>query len=131
VYPEVGAGVTGTGYDTRWAGPAGAAWSTAADVTAFLAALFHRSLLPAGALAAMTAAVPVAVPPTDTTWRDPGYGLGLMADRGRGVFGHGGGGPGYRSAAFIAPHRHRSVAVLARDSAGIDPTDLALDLLDG
>jgi len=122
-YPDVGAGVTSDGYDTRWAGPAGAAWSTAGDLDRFLAALFDGTLLPARALAAMTAPTPVEAQPP---WRRPAYGLGLMMDRELGTFGHGGAGPGYHAAAFIAPESGRSAVILARSSASADLTAAAL-----
>src|ERR1022692_108310 len=124
-YPEIGAGVTGDGYDTRWAGPAGAAWSTASDVDRFLAALLGGALLHAGSLAAMTSAKPAGAHPP---WREPGYGLGVMVDGSLGTFGHGGGGPGYQAAAFIAPGAGRAAVILARSSscALASPTELAL-----
>lgn len=122
-YPQAGAGVTSDGYDTRWAGPAGAAWSTAADLDLFLAALFGGTLIAAGSLAAMTCCGPVEAHPP---WRRPGYGLGLMVDSELGTFGHGGSGPGYNIAAFTGPASGRSAVVLARSSAPADPTGLAL-----
>jgi CubicO group peptidase (beta-lactamase class C family) len=125
VYPEVGAGVTDDGYDTRWAGPAGAVWSTPTDMIAFLDALFDQSLISAASLTAMTAATPVVAGPP---WRQPGYGLGLMVDSRLGAFGHGGDGPGYRSAAFTAPSLGRSVALVAQ-AAGADPIAVALRAL--
>jgi CubicO group peptidase (beta-lactamase class C family) len=133
-YPEIGAGVTGDGYDTRWAGPAGAAWSTAPDVDRFLAALLGGALVGTGSLAAMTSATPAGVHPP---WREPGYGLGLMVDGVLGILGHGGGGPGYQAAAFTAPGAGRSAVILARSpsppspsqspsSVRTSPTELAL-----
>ncbi|WP_051753586.1 serine hydrolase domain-containing protein [Streptosporangium amethystogenes] len=126
-FPASGTGLTGTGYDTRWAGPAGAAWATPRDLVIFLTGLLDGSLLSAQSLTAMTTTVPVAAagPP----WRKPGYGLGLMIDDEYRIFGHGGGGPGYTSAAMITPDRRRSVAVIARSSANVDPTALTLRLL--
>ena len=125
-YPTAGERVTETGYDTRWAGPAGAVWSTPRDLVAFLSALFGGSLLSAGSLTAMTTAVSVAAGPP---WREPGYGLGLMIDRGHGTVGHGGSGPGYGGAAFTTPASGRSVAVITREPSDTDPTELALRLL--
>jgi CubicO group peptidase (beta-lactamase class C family) len=123
LYPEVGSGVTSDGYDTRWAGPAGAAWSTASDVDQFLAALLGGALLRPGSLAEMMSATPAGVHPP---WREPGYGLGLMIDSGLGIFGHGGGGPGYQAAAFTAPGAGRSAVILARSGTELRPTELAL-----
>ena len=73
--------------------------STPEDVAEFYARLFAGALLSAETLAEMTALVPVEAP-----WRsdDPGYGLGLMGQRSRPVYGHNGGGPGYSSSAFAA-----------------------------
>lgn len=73
-YPAVGAGVTVDGYDTRWAGPGGAAWSTPADLLAFLDALTHGALVSPASLATMTEATPVDA--GDGPWCRPGYGLG-------------------------------------------------------
>jgi D-alanyl-D-alanine carboxypeptidase len=126
VYPEVGAGLTAGGYDTRWAGPAGAVWATPVDVVGFLSGLLGGSLLSPGSLAAMTAATPVVA---GAPWRAPEYGLGLMIDREYGVFGHSGGGPEYTSAAFIAPKKGRCVAVIAGPLADEDPIEVALKTL--
>jgi len=121
-YPAGHDGQTADGYDTRWAGPAGAAWSTAADLDLFLRALVGGSLLAGPSLAMMTSPVPV---PPQPPWRQPGYGLGLMVDSGRGLVGHGGEGPGYQAAAFIAPGQGRSAIVLARSSAEVSAPELA------
>ncbi|MFJ9752792.1 serine hydrolase domain-containing protein [Streptomyces chartreusis] len=125
-FPGPGAGLTGTGYDTGWAGPAEAAWASPHDLVVFLAGLLSGPLLSAGSLTAMTTAVPVAAGPP---WRKPGYGLGLMIDDEYRTFGHGGDGPGYTSAAMITPAQGRSVAVIAPSSANVDPTTLTLRLL--
>lgn len=121
-YPEVGSGVTGDGYDTRWAGPAGAAWSTASDVDQFIAALLGGALLRPSSLLAMTSATPAGTHPP---WREPWYGLGLMLDSSLGIVGHGGGGPGYQAAAFTAPAAGRSAVILARSGAGLSPPELS------
>jgi CubicO group peptidase (beta-lactamase class C family) len=129
-YPEIGARLTPTGYDTRWAGPAGAAWSTAADLGQFLVRLFDGTLLPAGLLAELMAVTPV---PPQPHWRRPGYGLGLMIDAELGVAGHGGAGPGYQSAAFArfgsASGAGSSAVVLATAPDPTDPVARALQLL--
>ncbi|MEV6081602.1 serine hydrolase domain-containing protein [Streptomyces sp. NPDC052069] len=125
-YPAPGAGLTETGYDTRWAGPAGAAWATPADLVRFLTELLERPLLSVPSLAAMTTVTPVAAGPP---WREPGYGLGLMIDGWHHTFGHGGSGPGYSSAAFVVPGLGRSVAMIARSSAGADLSAPALRFL--
>jgi CubicO group peptidase (beta-lactamase class C family) len=133
-YPAVGTGVTTGGYDTRWAGPAGAAWSTPADLLAFLAALFDGALVSPQSLATMSEANPVDA--DEGPWRRPGYGLGVMIDdgtdgAGAGIrtVGHGGAGPGHRSAAFITPATGRSAAVTVQDPSTVDPVEVALRLV--
>lgn len=125
-YPDPGGGLTQSGYDTLWAGPAGAAWSTAADLDLFLRSLFGGALLTPGSFAQMTTAVPVEAGPP---WQRPGYGLGLMIDPGLGVAGHGGDGPGFKAAAFTAENGRRRAIVLAPPEAAGEPVDLALRLL--
>jgi D-alanyl-D-alanine carboxypeptidase len=73
--------------------------STPEDVARFYEQLFAGALLSAESLREMTALVPVEAPGrTD----EPGYGLGLMGLRGRSVYGHNGGGPGYSASAFAS-----------------------------
>jgi D-alanyl-D-alanine carboxypeptidase len=73
--------------------------STPEDVARFYEQLFAGALVSTETLREMTALVPVEAP-----WRtdDPGYGLGLMGQRSRPVYGHNGGGPGYGASAFAA-----------------------------
>jgi CubicO group peptidase (beta-lactamase class C family) len=125
-YPEPGAGLTQPGYDTLWAGPAGAAWSTAADLDLFLRSLFGGALLTSDSLAQMTTAVPAEAGPP---WRAPGYGLGLMIDRELGIAGHGGAGPGFKTAAFTAWNGRRRAIVLTPSGSVGEPVHLALRLL--
>lgn len=78
--------------------------STPSELTRFLRGVFDGSLLARDSLAQMTELRPVAHAPS--TWREPGYGLGLMGDRHSlcgPLFGHGGGGPGTVAAVFHAP----------------------------
>jgi D-alanyl-D-alanine carboxypeptidase len=124
--------MTPAGYDTRWAGLAGAAWSTPRDLVIFLTALQSGSLLTSQSLAAMTSPIPVAASRpfiAGRPWRTPSYGLGVMIDTAHCAFGHGGRAAGYASAAFIAPDRGRSAAVIVRPPAQFDATTLALRLL--
>jgi D-alanyl-D-alanine carboxypeptidase len=123
-YPAAGALLTAADYDTCWAGPAGAVWSTPRDLVTFLTALQHGSLLSKESWTAMTTTTPVTTGPP---WRAPGYGLGLMIDSEYQVLGHSGGGPGYTSAAFTTAAR--SVAIVAGPESTEDPTRLALELL--
>jgi CubicO group peptidase (beta-lactamase class C family) len=127
-YPGPGGGLTAAGYDTLWAGPAGAAWSTAADLDLFLQSLFGGALLTSASAAQMTTAVPAEA---GAPWRQPGYGLGLMFDSQLGVAGHGGAGPGYEAAAFTTLNGSRRAIVLAPSGAVGTPVDLALRLLAG
>ncbi|MFN8592094.1 MAG: serine hydrolase domain-containing protein [Thermomicrobiales bacterium] len=98
----------------------GVAISTAADLARALDALFAGRLLTAESLRTMMEAVPV--PAAHPQFVRPGYGLGLMIDLGSRyglVAGHGGGGPGYSTAAFhfsdVRGHRVTSVALVNRD----------------
>lgn len=121
-YPTVAESLTPAGYSTLWAGPAGACWSSAADLVRFLRS---PGLAPAS-FSLMVDAVPV---DAGDPWIAPGYGLGAMVDSGRGTWGHGGGGPGYSSAAFAAGEGGRCAAVIAPESSGVDPVRCALDFL--
>jgi D-alanyl-D-alanine carboxypeptidase len=78
--------------------------STATETARFLAALSDDRLLAPASWREMTTLV--RVPEAPAHWRRPSYGLGLMADpasRWGALFGHGGEGPGYTTAAFHAP----------------------------
>lgn len=126
-YPARGEGRTESGYSTLWAGPAGAAWSTPADLVAFLGVLTAGSLITPESFALMGNARPVESggPP----WQAPGYGLGVMVDRELGVLGHAGAGPQYTSAAFTLLDGSRSAAAIAGPGARTDPTTAVLRLL--
>jgi CubicO group peptidase (beta-lactamase class C family) len=127
-YPHaIGDGVTESGYDTLWAGPAGATWCSAADVTLFLRRLFDGTLLTESSLAEMTTGVPVA--DAGDPWVEPTYGLGLMLDAGLGIAGHGGGGPSFTSAGFIALAHDRAAAAIARSDSDVDPLEAVLSLI--
>lgn len=98
--------------------------STAAEVARILEALFGGRLLRAESLAAMLEGV--RVPGEHPLIREPGYGLGLMLDLSSPyglVAGHGGGGPGYATAAFgfpdVANRRVTSVALVNRDAGEV------------
>ena len=94
--------------------------STASETAQILEALLAGHLLGPSTLAQMLDAVPV--PVDHPLIAHPDYGLGLMIERGSPsgpVAGHGGGGPGYSTAAFhfsdVAGHRLTSVALVNRD----------------
>jgi D-alanyl-D-alanine carboxypeptidase len=86
--------------------------------------LFSGSLLQSASVAAMLDGV--VVNGKHDCFVTPGYGLGLMVDlaspAGR-VAGHGGGGPGYATAAFqfpdLARRRLTSVALVNRDGDNV------------
>ena len=98
--------------------------STAPEAARLFQGLFERRLLPANLLRAMLE--PVRVPLPHPLFVQPAYGLGLMLDPQSPygtVAGHGGGGPGYDTAAlhFSDVDGHEVIAaVLAnRDRAGL------------
>jgi ribosomal-protein-serine acetyltransferase len=122
-YPDLRHSITADGYSTLWAGPAGAVWSTAADLDKFLAALLSESLLTASARAAMSQAT--AIEP-HSPWPAPGYGLGLMTDQVLHTIGHGGNGPGYQIAAFTLLSGDRSAVVITAPHTRPDPIHQAL-----
>jgi CubicO group peptidase (beta-lactamase class C family) len=122
-YPDAGASITADGYSTLWAGPAGAAWSTAYDLDRFLSALLNGILLAPHALTAMRHASLVEPHPP---WAGPGYGLGVMTDAVLHTIGHGGGGPGYQTAAFALATGTRAAVVIARSSSKPDPVRQAI-----
>jgi D-alanyl-D-alanine carboxypeptidase len=121
-YPEADAGLTADGYNTRWAGAAGAVWSTAADLDNFLAGLLNGTLLSPAGLAAMRQATPIEPHPP---WRAPGYGLGLMTDDALHTLGHGGNGPGYKTAVFSHATADRT-AVIITSASEPDPAHRAI-----
>lgn len=101
-YPELETSVINTGYSTLWAGPAGAAYSTPADLLHFVQFIRGNESLwtpPLSGQATKEFFTTVQVAAT-APWIDPAYGTGVMVDRELGVWGHGGSGPEYRSAVF-------------------------------
>ncbi|HKW93778.1 MAG TPA: serine hydrolase domain-containing protein [Methylomirabilota bacterium] len=82
--------------------------STASDIARFFHALFGGRIISSHSLREMQTAVPVAgAPPMPSPrWSAPGYGLGIVgiAESPFGpLWGHNGGGPGYRTSAYHAP----------------------------
>jgi D-alanyl-D-alanine carboxypeptidase len=91
--------------------------STALETALAFDAMFNGSVLAVDSLESMLDEV--TVPGTHPPFEQAAYGLGLMIDRASGygvVAGHGGGGPGYSSAAFhfsdVAGHSVTAVALL-------------------
>jgi D-alanyl-D-alanine carboxypeptidase len=82
--------------------------STPSEIARFFDALFCAHLVSSQSLQEMTTLVPVperAVEPP-LRWGKPSYGLGIMGDPASSwglLWGHNGGGPGYRASAFHAP----------------------------
>lgn len=82
--------------------------STPSEIVRFFDALFCGGLVSSRSLQEMTTLVPVPGTPvvSPLRWSKPSYGLGIMGDpkspRGP-LWGHNGGGPGYRASAFHAP----------------------------
>ncbi len=103
--------------------PAGQLWSTVDDLVVwgqFLAG-GRPDLLDPSTLHEMT------VPVTD------GYGLGLRltANAGGVLVGHTGSMPGFLAALFVDPGSGIGAALLTNATTGVDPEQLAMDLIDG
>lgn len=130
-YPEPETSLTPSGYSTLWAGPAGAAFSTPADLLGF-GDLFADSnpLFPSAlsnaARAAFMDSVPVQAP---APWKEPRYGAGVMIDAGLGLWGHGGSGPGYRSAVFTSPATGAAAALICPGQTDFRPESALISLL--
>jgi D-alanyl-D-alanine carboxypeptidase len=108
--------------------------STPSEVARFLHALFSERIVGRASLRQLTTLVPV--PKGPPRWREPSYGLGVMADPESPwgpVFGHGGGGPGYGASAFHAPRLApggASVCALCAVEEDFLTEDLVVDALD-
>ena len=108
--------------------------STPSEITHFLAALFSDRVVSSSSLREMTTLV--RVPNAPPHWREPSYGLGVMADPASSwgaLFGHGGAGPGYSASAFHAADLGgRTVTVCAMCALENDSTaeQLALAALE-
>lgn len=80
--------------------------STASELARFLHALLAGRVVGAASLRELTALVPVPRGQAGGPWREPSYGLGVMADPASPLgplFGHNGDGPGHGASAFAAP----------------------------
>lgn len=130
-YPELETSLTPGGHSTLWAGPAGAAFSTPADLLRFQQFILgvESYWLPPLSTAATNEffnCVPVLAP---EPWRAPHYGSGVMADPALGVWGHGGSGPGYRSAVFSSFGSRASAAIICPGAGSFDAEDTLVRLL--
>lgn len=130
-YPDLETSLTPTGYSTLWAGPAGAVFSTPADLLRFEQFIlgteaFWLPPLTPEATAEFFAPVPA---PAPAPWREPRYGTGVMIDPGLGLWGHGGSGPGYRSAVFASLGPGAAAAVICPGAGSFEAQEtLALML---
>lgn len=90
--------------DVSWAHTAGAMVATGADLNTFYTALLHGDLVSKDRIAEMKRTVPLNKNPKD------GYGLGIVRVHnscGKEIWGHGGGIPGFMTAAWRRPDRPR------------------------
>jgi D-alanyl-D-alanine carboxypeptidase len=123
-----------TRYDPGWVAT-GVVASTASDIVRFYEQLFAGMLVPPALLDEMRTLVRAAAPSTQR-FVSPSYGLGLIADLASpyGVlYGHGGGGPGYTSAALhVQPARGEpvTVAVLSNTENFFEVEIMAFVLVD-
>lgn len=115
--------------------------ATATNVASFLHAVFRGALLTPASLAEMTALVRVPAPAsTNRTderpyeWREPSYGLGLMADPASpwgAIYGHNGGGPGYAASVFHAADLGGvTVCVLGAEAPGFAAEQVVFAVFD-
>mgnify|MGYP000962870605 CR=1 FL=1 len=127
-------------YDPGWVSH-GVLASSAADVARFLSALFTGRLLSPASVTAMTSLTRVPVPGSQSDpqvrpyeWREPSYGLGLMADPAAPwgpIYGHNGGGPGYSASVFHAPDLGgATVAAIGSETEGFDAEQVVFDVFD-
>lgn len=115
--------------------------SAASDVARFLTALFAGRLLSPASMAEMTSLTRAPVPGSRSDpqvrpyeWRQPSYGLGLMADPAAPwgpICGHNGGGPGYSASVLHAPELGGvTVAALGSEAEGLDAAQVVFEVLD-
>lgn len=92
--------------------------STPGDVCTFYRRLFEGALVSPASLEEMTRLVPVEFP-----WAhgSSGYGLGLMGNLDRPLYGHNGGGPGYTASAWCEPDAPGGPAAACATCAFEDP----------
>ncbi len=117
--------VHGHSYDPRWVGHRTLV-APARDVARFWLAVARSELVPVELL---TESVPIGQPAPG--FARPSYGLGVMHDPASPLgelIGHGGGGPGFSTAAFAVLGDEPVVAVVLSDE-DIDAQDRALSLL--
>ncbi|MFI8411696.1 serine hydrolase domain-containing protein [Paeniglutamicibacter gangotriensis] len=130
-YPELETALTASGYSTLWAGPAGAAFSTPEDLLCFESLVTDTDPpSPAAVSPAMRRAFSQSVPvDAPAPWRDPRYGAGVMIDTKLLLWGHGGSGPGHRSAVFTSWDTGAAVAAIVPEESGFIPEEVLVPLL--
>jgi len=109
-----------------WPFAAGSLCSTAADLSAWTAALHGGRVLSAESYRAMT--TPAAL--NDGTKTRYGFGIGLGDIRGRHAIAHGGGINGFLSEVEYYPDSGLSIVVLLNTAGPAGPADLAKDIAD-
>jgi D-alanyl-D-alanine carboxypeptidase len=105
--------------------------STASELAQLLHALLAGRLTGAASLRELTALVPVPPDAARAPWREPSYGLGLMADPASPIgllLGHNGEGPGHGASAFCAPGL-RPGGVTACALVGVEESGIAEGLV--
>jgi CubicO group peptidase (beta-lactamase class C family) len=109
-----------------WPYSAGSLCSTAADLSAWLAALHGGRLLSADSYRAMTTPASLA----DGTRVRYGFGVGIAQLGGRRAIFHGGGINGFLSEVEYFPDSGLSIVVLLNTAGPVGPSDLARDIED-
>lgn len=106
--------------------------STASETACFLHALFNGRLLNTASLKEMKTAVLVPGAAANGRWQKPSYGLGLMADPGNALgplFGHHGGGPGYKATTFHQTITNRTVCAICAADQGLPTEEIVFSIL--
>jgi D-alanyl-D-alanine carboxypeptidase len=109
-----------------WPYSAGSICSTAADLSAWTAALHGGRVLSADSYRAMTTPATL----SDGTKTRYGFGIGLSDIRGRRAIAHGGGINGFLSEVEYYPDSGLSIVVLLNTAGPVNPSELARDIAD-
>jgi CubicO group peptidase (beta-lactamase class C family) len=109
-----------------WPFAAGSLCSTAADLTAWLAALHGGKVLSAESYRAMTTPATL----NDGTKLRYGFGLALSAPHGHRSIAHGGGINGFLSEAAYFPESGLSIVLLLNTAGAVNPSQLAVEIAD-
>ena len=122
-YPLPETSLSPSGYSTLWAGPAGAAFSTPSDVLRFQAILQSTTGVSGDYLSVAARELLFSCVAVDAQapWRAPKYAMGIMVDPALRLWGHGGSGPGYRSAAFSSLATGVGASIICPSSGTLNP----------